>query len=63
MKVKLTKAQIEAIVADPEKAEQAGVKVTDPWWVVVLKVLKYIIEVVLVGAGGYLAVSCVSALV
>ena len=63
MKVKLTKAQIEAIAADPEKAEQAGVKVTDPWWVVVLKVLKYIIEVVLVGAGSYLAVSCVSALV
>lgn len=63
MKVKLTKEQIEQIVADPEKAAQAGVKVTDPWWVVVLKVLKYIIEVVLVGAGSYLAVSCVTALV
>ena len=58
----LTKAQIEAIAADPEKAEKAGVKVTDPWWVVVLKVLKYIIEVVLVGAGSYLAVSCMSAI-
>ena len=63
MKVKLTSEQIKAIVNDPEKAKEAGVKITDPWWVTVLKVLRYVIELVLAGAGGYLAVSCASALV
>ena len=62
MKIKLSKEQIEQIVADPKKAEEAKIKVTDPWWVVVLKVLKYVIELVLAGAGGYLAVSCASAI-
>lgn len=62
MKVKLTPEQIKEIVSDPKKAEEAKIKVTDPWWVVVLKVLKYVIELVLAGAGGYLAVSCASAI-
>lgn len=62
MKVKLTHEQIQEIVNDPKKAEEAKIKVTDPWWVVVLKVLKYVIELVLAGAGGYLAVSCASAI-
>lgn len=62
MKVKLTEAQIKSIVDDPEAAAKAKIKVTDPWWVTVLKVVKYIIEVVLAGAGGYLAVSCASAI-
>ena len=62
MKVKLTSEQIQEIVKDPKKAEEAKIKVTDPWWVVVLKVLKYVIELVLAGAGGYLAVSCASAI-
>ena len=38
MKVKLNKEQIEKIIADPEKAKAAGVKASDPWWVIVLKV-------------------------
>lgn len=62
MKIKLSKEQIEQIVADPKAAEEAKIKVSDPWWVVVLKVLKYVIELVLAGAGGYLAVSCASAI-
>lgn len=55
MKVKLTNEQIKAIVNDPEKAKAAGIKVTDPWWVTVLKVIKYIIELVLAGAAGFAA--------
>lgn len=50
MKVKLTKAQIEAILADPEAARQSGVKANDPWWVIVLKVIAYVIGLVLAGA-------------
>ena len=50
MKVKLTKDQIEQILSDPEKAKEAGIKVTDPWWVIVLKVLAYLIGLLLAGA-------------
>ena len=50
MKVKLTKDQIEQILSDPEKAAEAGIKVTDPWWVIVLKVLAYLIGLLLAGA-------------
>ena len=49
MKVKLTKQQIQEIVADPEKAREAGVKANDPWWVIVLKVVSYIIGLILAG--------------
>ena len=55
MKVKLSKKQIEAILADPEKAQKAGVKVSDPWWVIVLKIVAYAIGLILAGAG---TVSC-----
>lgn len=55
MKVKLNKDQIKAIVADPEKAEAAGVKVSDPWWVIVLKVIAYVCGLLL---GGGLTVGC-----
>lgn len=58
MKVKLTTEQIKAIVDDPAKAEQAKIKVSDPWWVIVLKVIKYICEILIAGGGAYLAVSC-----
>ena len=61
MKVKLTTEQIQKIVEDPVAAAEAKVKVSDPWWVVVLKVIKYVCELILAGAGGYLAVSCASA--
>ncbi len=50
MKVKLSKQQIETILADPEKAQEAGVKTNDPWWVIVLKVLAYAIGLILAGA-------------
>ena len=49
MKIKLTKEQIEAIVADPEKAQEIGVKANDPWWVIVLKVITYLIGLLLAG--------------
>ena len=50
MKVKLSKKQIEAILADPEKAQEAGVKSNDPWWVIVLKIVAYAIGLILAGA-------------
>ena len=49
MKVKLTKSQIDAILADPNKALEAGVKASDPWWVVLLKVIAYAIGLILAG--------------
>ena len=49
MKVKLDKKQIEAILADPEQAQQAGVKASDPWWVIVLKIVAYAIGLILAG--------------
>ncbi len=50
MKIKLTKQQIEEILADPEKAQEIGIKATDPWWVIVLKVVAYFIGLLLAGA-------------
>lgn len=58
MKVKLSKAQIEAIVNDPAEALKAGVKATDPWWVIALKVVAYLIGLIL---GGVATTSCASA--
>ena len=49
MKVKLSKQQIEAILADPDKAQVAGVKTDDPWWVIVLKIVAYAIGLILAG--------------
>lgn len=49
MKVKLSKEQIQAILDDPEKAAEAGVKAKDPWWVIVLKIVSYIITTILAG--------------
>ena len=57
MKIKLSKQQIDNIVSDPEKAQEAGVKTNDPWWVIVLKVVAYLIGLLL---GGTLTTSCVS---
>lgn len=57
MKIKLSKQQIEEILADPQKVQEAGIKTTDPWWVIVLKVVAYIIGLLL---GGTLTTSCVS---
>ena len=49
MKVKLSKEQIEKIIENPTLAQAAGVKVSDPWWVIALKVAAYIIGLVLAG--------------
>ena len=62
MKVKLTKEQIQRIVDDPQAAAEAKIKVTDPWWVTVLKVVKYIIELILAGGVGYASGLMMSAL-
>lgn len=49
MKVKLSDEEITKILSDPVKAKDAGVKVSDPWWVIVLKVLAYTIGLLLAG--------------
>ena len=57
MKIKLSEQQINDILADPGKAQEAGVKTSDPWWVIVLKVVAYIIGLLLGGAAtGYASV-------
>ena len=58
MKIKLTKAQIDEILANPEKAHEAGIKTNDPWWVIVLKVIAYLIGLILAGA---VTTSCAAA--
>ena len=60
MKIKLTKQQIEEIISDPEKAQEIGIKTNDPWWVIVLKVLAYLIGLLLAGAA---TTSCAAACV
>ncbi len=57
MKIKLSKQQIDSILEDPEKAQEAGVKANDPWWVIVLKVVAYIIGLILAGV---VTTSCAS---
>ena len=37
MKIRLSKEQIDNILDDPEKAQETGVKINDPWWLVVLR--------------------------
>lgn len=51
MKVKLTKQTIEQILADPQKALEVGVKANDPWWLIALKVLAYLIGLIIAGVG------------
>ncbi len=55
MKIKLSQEEIERIVEDPEKAVKAGIKTKDPWWVIVLKVIAYVIGLLL---GGAASTSC-----
>ena len=59
MKVKVTKEQVEKIVNDPEEAVKAGIKIGDPWWVIVLKAIAYIIGLIL---GGVATTSCAYAM-
>lgn len=60
MKVRLSKQQVEKILENPEAACQSGVKATDPWWVIALKVAAYLIGLILAGAA---TTSCTSAVV
>lgn len=60
MKVKLSKEQIQAIIDNPALAQVAGVKVSDPWWVIALKVAAYLIGLILAGVA---TTSCTSAVV
>lgn len=60
MKIKLSKEQVESIVSNPQKAQEAGIKANDPWWVIVLKVLAYLIGLLLAGA---VTTSCAAAAV
>jgi hypothetical protein len=59
MKVKIDKNQVQRILDDPEQAQRAGIHVSDPWWVIALKVLAYLIGLLLAGAA---TTSCTSAM-
>ena len=50
MKVKLTPEQIRKIAEDPVKASEAKIKVSDPWWIIAIKVIAYICGLILAGA-------------
>lgn len=63
MTIKLTKKQINDIVEDPQKAHEAGVKANDPWWVIVLKILAYLIGLLLGGAATTSASTMVLAMI
>lgn len=60
MKVKVSKEEIQRIVDNPLEAEKAKVKASDPWWVIALKVVSYLIGLVLAGAA---TASCTSLIV
>lgn len=57
MKIKLTQKQIQEILNDPEKVIKAGIKTSDPWWVILLKIIAYAIGLIL---GGTITTSCAS---
>ncbi len=57
MKIKLKKEQIEEIINDPEKAQEAGIKANDPWWIIVLKIVAYVVGLILAGV---VTTSCAS---
>ena len=47
MKIKLTKEQIQQIAKDPE----SKVEVSEPWFIIVLKVVAYLVGLLLAGYG------------
>ncbi|MBQ6741366.1 MAG: hypothetical protein IJR04_02100 [Bacteroidales bacterium] len=57
MKIKLSKEQIDEIINDPEKAQEAGIKANDPWWIIVLKIVAYVVGLILAGV---VTTSCAS---
>lgn len=60
MKIKLTTEQIQKIVDDPAAASEAKIKITDPWWLIVIKVIAYICGLILAGSA---TASCAAAAV
>lgn len=50
MKIKLTNEEIRKIAEDPAKASEAKIKISDPWWLIVVKVIAYICGLILAGA-------------
>ena len=48
---------IDKILSDPEEVKKAGVKIGEPWWVILLKVVAYAIGLIL---GGVVTTSCAS---
>lgn len=65
MKIKLTKEQVKEILENPEMAQKIGIQTTDPWWVIALKVLAYLIGLLLAGAAttGCAAAACATFMV
>lgn len=51
MKIKLSQDQVNEVLKDPKAVIKAGIKVDDPWWVIALKVLAYLIGLLLAGVG------------
>ncbi len=51
MKVKLTTEQIKKIAEDPQAAQDAKIKVNDPWWLIAIKVIAYICGLIIAGVG------------
>lgn len=49
MKVKVSREEMDRILSDPEECLKAGVSAKDPWWVIALKVISYLIGLVLAG--------------
>lgn len=55
MKIKVTQEMIDEILRDAEHVKKAGIRIADPWWVILLKVLAYAIGLIL---GGAITTSC-----
>ena len=51
----LSKEQIESILEDPEKVQEAGIKPKDPWWMILLKIIAYALALL---TGGAVVSSC-----
>ncbi len=58
MKVKLTPEQIQKIAEDPVAASEAKIKISDPWWLIVIKVIGYICGLIIAGSA---TASCANA--
>lgn len=59
MKFKVSQKEIERILNDPAESLRAGVNGNDPWWIIALKVIAYLIGLIL---GGAATTSCAHAM-